>query len=294
MGNRAVKFQHEDFYIHEERPGVRKTIIRQDRYNVDDNENCVLVVGNKYYSVLNFSAFGLAIESDEVWVNTEVLRDTSLAYGGIEVGRLNLKMVRNEPLPEGGYLVAFEIYGEPLEVNVIETMKQVFTFTREQVKQLERESKIPSEIKSHIYDFKDFLTTIRDQVNEIEENLPRGDRQVYEMMERAVAEVVVEHMNNVFENQYHAFNEKLENLDPEVKEFAMNLDPRYCVQEEKGEVWGKWILRKAYEYVLPPEVRWRDKNPIEVGSGTTILPKFMAKKISESEFVSKNGDWLVH
>ena len=76
-------------------------------------------------------------------------------------------------------------------------------------------------------------------------------------------------------------------LDPDVKSFAMNLDPRYNVQEERGEVWGKWILRKAYEDVLPPEVRWRDKNPIEVGSGTTILPKYLAKKISDSEFAAK-------
>jgi len=76
-------------------------------------------------------------------------------------------------------------------------------------------------------------------------------------------------------------------LDPDVKEFAMNMDPRYNVQEEKGELWGKWILRKAYEDVLPPEVRWRDKNPIEVGSGTTILPRFMAKKIPDSEFEAK-------
>ena len=76
-------------------------------------------------------------------------------------------------------------------------------------------------------------------------------------------------------------------LDPEVQKFAMNLDPRYYVQKERGEVWGKWILRKAYEDVLPPEIRWRDKNPIEVGSGTTILPKFMAKKISDSSFASK-------
>jgi asparagine synthase (glutamine-hydrolysing) len=76
-------------------------------------------------------------------------------------------------------------------------------------------------------------------------------------------------------------------LDPDVKAFAMNMDPRYNVQEERGEVWGKWILRKAYEDVLPPEVRWRDKNPIEVGSGTTILPRFMAKKIPDSEFAAK-------
>jgi asparagine synthase (glutamine-hydrolysing) len=76
-------------------------------------------------------------------------------------------------------------------------------------------------------------------------------------------------------------------LDPEVQKFAMKMDPRYNVQEERGEVWGKWILRKAYEDVLPPEVRWRDKNPIEVGSGTTILPKYLAKKISDSEFAAK-------
>jgi asparagine synthase (glutamine-hydrolysing) len=76
-------------------------------------------------------------------------------------------------------------------------------------------------------------------------------------------------------------------LDPEVQKFAMSMDPRYNVQEERGEVWGKWILRKAYEDVLPPEVRWRDKNPIEVGSGTTILPQYMAKKVSDSEFTAK-------
>ena len=76
-------------------------------------------------------------------------------------------------------------------------------------------------------------------------------------------------------------------LDPDVKAFAMNMDPRYDIQEERGELWGKWILRKAYEDVLPPEIRWRDKNPIEVGSGTTILPRYMASKISDSEFASK-------
>jgi asparagine synthase (glutamine-hydrolysing) len=81
-------------------------------------------------------------------------------------------------------------------------------------------------------------------------------------------------------------------LDPEVKEFAMNMDPRYKVQKERGEVWGKWILRKAYEDELPEDVRWRDKNPIEVGSGTTILPKYLAQKVSDSEFAEKKKRYL--
>jgi len=76
-------------------------------------------------------------------------------------------------------------------------------------------------------------------------------------------------------------------LDPAVVKFAETTDPRYYVQEERGEVWGKWILRKAYENDIAPEVRWRDKNPIEVGSGTTILPKYLANKIPDSEFNAK-------
>ena len=76
-------------------------------------------------------------------------------------------------------------------------------------------------------------------------------------------------------------------LDRGVVKFAETTDPRYYVQEERGEIWGKWILRKAYENDIAPEVRWRDKNPIEVGSGTTILPRYMAKKIPDSEFNAK-------
>jgi hypothetical protein len=32
--------------------------------------------------------------------------------------------------------------------------------------------------------------------------------------------------------------------------------------------WGKWLLRKAFEDYLPPEVIWRRKTPIDVGTGT--------------------------
>ncbi|MFW6110425.1 MAG: asparagine synthase-related protein [Thermoproteota archaeon] len=78
-------------------------------------------------------------------------------------------------------------------------------------------------------------------------------------------------------------------LDPDFKSFAMNLDPKYKVHKERGQIWGKWILRKAYQDVLPEEVAWRDKNPIEVGSGTTILPKFFERNISDSEFKKKKN-----
>lgn len=85
---------------------------------------------------------------------------------------------------------------------------------------------------------------------------------------------------------------KLPYLDPELKRFAMELDWRHMVRREKGQLWGKWILRRAFEGILPNEIVWRAKVPIEVGSGTTILPILFNQKISDEEFEEKKGKYL--
>lgn len=81
-------------------------------------------------------------------------------------------------------------------------------------------------------------------------------------------------------------------LDPEYKSFAMNLDSRYKVHSERGRVRGKWIVRKAFEDVLPEKIAWRTKDPIEVGSGTTTLPSFFSQKIHDLEFEEKRRKYL--
>jgi asparagine synthase (glutamine-hydrolysing) len=80
---------------------------------------------------------------------------------------------------------------------------------------------------------------------------------------------------------------KLPYLDPSFKAFAMRLDPRYKIRAEEGRLYGKWILRKAFEESLPKEVTWRAKTPIEYGSGTNILPRLLGSKISDMEFYEK-------
>lgn len=80
---------------------------------------------------------------------------------------------------------------------------------------------------------------------------------------------------------------KLPYLDTNLKNFAYSLDPSYKVRKERGETWGKWILRKAFEGILPDEIVWRIKTPIEQGSGTTTLPTFFEQRISDEEFQEK-------
>lgn len=86
---------------------------------------------------------------------------------------------------------------------------------------------------------------------------------------------------------------KLPCLDPDFKSFAMKLDSQYKVKSERGRIWGKWIIRKAFEDVLPEEVVWRKKVPIEHGSGTTVLPSIVDNKLSDKEFKEKRSKYLV-
>lgn len=81
-------------------------------------------------------------------------------------------------------------------------------------------------------------------------------------------------------------------LDPQFKAFAISLDVGLKMRNEKGQVWGKWILRKAFENIVPPEIAWRVKAPIEVGSGTTIMPSLFAARISDLEFSQKKKKYF--
>jgi asparagine synthase (glutamine-hydrolysing) len=73
-------------------------------------------------------------------------------------------------------------------------------------------------------------------------------------------------------------------LDREFVKFALDIPPEFKVHEEKGRVYGKWIVRKAVEKFLPEEIVWRVKDPIEVGSGSTALAKIVSSMINDTEF----------
>jgi asparagine synthase (glutamine-hydrolysing) len=81
-------------------------------------------------------------------------------------------------------------------------------------------------------------------------------------------------------------------LDPQFEALATELDVGLKVKSEGGQVWGKWILRKAFENIIPREIVWRVKAPIEVGTGTTTLPSLFDSRVSDSEFSEKKTRYL--
>jgi asparagine synthase (glutamine-hydrolysing) len=76
-------------------------------------------------------------------------------------------------------------------------------------------------------------------------------------------------------------------MDKEIIDFALQIPVDLKIKKYNGKVCGKWILRKAFEDVLPPEIIWQDKRPLEYGSGMTKLREIISSKISDDEFEEK-------
>ncbi|MDI6890044.1 MAG: asparagine synthase-related protein [Thermodesulfovibrionales bacterium] len=72
-------------------------------------------------------------------------------------------------------------------------------------------------------------------------------------------------------------------LDRDFLNFALQIPADLKIKKENDKIWGKWILRKAYEDVLPPKIIWQSKRPLEYGSGMTGLRQIVSCKVSDEE-----------
>ncbi len=85
----------------------------------------------------------------------------------------------------------------------------------------------------------------------------------------------------------HGMDVKQPYLDPLFMDWAKKLPINVKINVHGGEKFSKWIIRKAYEDVMPKEVMWRPKAPIEQGTGADALNTVLAKEFTDKEFNEK-------
>jgi len=77
-------------------------------------------------------------------------------------------------------------------------------------------------------------------------------------------------------------------LDQGIIEFASKIPFELKVHKTKTngeeEVIGKWILRKAFENLLPGEIIWRRKEETDISRGTDKLSRIVSSRMSDDEF----------
>ena len=76
-------------------------------------------------------------------------------------------------------------------------------------------------------------------------------------------------------------------LDPNVVEFAKKIPVHMKINDYNGTKYGKWILRKTFEDHLPQKIVWREKSPMQDGSGTVGLTNLFNSVIDEKKFVEE-------
>lgn len=67
-------------------------------------------------------------------------------------------------------------------------------------------------------------------------------------------------------------------LHPEYMEFAKKIDIKLKLNVKDEQKYGKWLIRKAYEGLIPDLIIWRSKAPLEIGTGTQFFQDFSRKK----------------
>ena len=73
-------------------------------------------------------------------------------------------------------------------------------------------------------------------------------------------------------------------LEEKFAEFAKTIPAKLKVKEENDKIYGKWILRKAFEKKIPRAITWREKSPMQEGAGTAKLTDMFNAIIQDDSF----------
>jgi len=76
-------------------------------------------------------------------------------------------------------------------------------------------------------------------------------------------------------------------LNDKVVQLAEKIPVNLKVKEEDGKRHGKWILRKTFEKNIPHQIAWREKSPMQEGSGTVGLTNLFDSIVGEEQFVER-------
>ncbi len=75
-----------------------------------------------------------------------------------------------------------------------------------------------------------------------------------------------------------------------VPELAGSIPMRHKVGSEGGVMYGKWILRKAFEDHIPKKIAWRTKSAMQDGSGTSGLTALFDSVMPDDEFDARKKE----
>lgn len=105
----------------------------------------------------------------------------------------------------------------------------------------------------------------------------------FQYVERWIKDIVnTWHFNSTDIGKHFGINVIQPYLAKEMVDFALNVPVKYKIGIRNGKVYGKYIVRLAMEKFLPERIVWREKMPIEVGSGCRKFENIFRGRLPEN------------
>ena len=81
-------------------------------------------------------------------------------------------------------------------------------------------------------------------------------------------------------------------LNEDMIKFSDDLPVSKKINSKEGKKFGKWVLRETFEEYLPNNITWREKSPMQDGSGTNNLTGLFNTIITDEIFTQKKAKIL--
>ena len=150
---------HQDVEINSLQP----QFVRQDRIDCDSERYMIAFPGGKKGHVLNFSPFGLAIET--TFKTKKHYSDCILLVDDYPISQVSLQLTRQTPNTTGSFISAFSIVGNPLDAESALSIKKLNGILSDATASLTEDSQLRERFRLKVLEFKDLFLRLQDDIN---------------------------------------------------------------------------------------------------------------------------------
>lgn len=197
-------FNHAELFI------TRDHIIRQDR--IAPNVNCYLSINDNKYSIVNFSAFGIAVVGEFLETNEWSIQHAIFYVEDHVVIKIEVKACRYS---EKDSFIAFEIVGSPLPIDKIESIQTGCDIVNRQRTIDINNSVIPDKFKIVVLELKSLLENIRYETEAAEKKYASLDAEQRSQSEKDIIFAISHYLSNTLPLVYKRTAEFLKPLPSE-------------------------------------------------------------------------------
>ncbi|UYL07465.1 class I SAM-dependent methyltransferase [Bdellovibrio sp. SKB1291214] len=233
-------------------PEKRKSAIRQDRTSFESN-TCKMVFNDFECDVLNVNPFGCSVLMPEA--NGFAFRSAfgvhntpvaTLSFNGFKSQDIKLRWIDDETFDSDSgqqkLLTVFEVVGEPIQIQKIQTLQATTTIIQNQTEYAMALAELPAELKSIVYEMRDWLGKMKAQVDALEANTPKDSLKEAQEYRQTIAENLAKYLGQALPYAYSKIPALLAGLSDSQLKWVTKF-----MREQIGDyVYGAPFAARAY------------------------------------------------